>query len=297
MRSGDDDRRADHHVRRRRQAHAARTLTDDAGATWTTTSTVDVHASNIPPIASLIASPMAPRPGQEVTLSAFGSDPDGEVVRYEFDFDGDGTYEVDGPQSSTTTTFTAGGTRTIGVRLTDRTAPGRQAGARSRSRRATTRRSSACTAPGSRAASRDGERPRRQRRQYAWDLNNDGVFQEQVGQYTNTASLPPDVYGDLKVAVRVTDKDGAATTEEYTLKLTRRSAGPAAPVRAAEPAARGAIRHRQRVHRRFRHRVVRMGPDGDGTFDPATTTPGVTASFAPGPHTVRVRATDARGRR
>ena len=62
--------------------------------TSTTTTTVDVHATNLAPAANVSASPASPRPGQEVRLNTYGTDPDGAIVRYEFDFDGDGTYEA-----------------------------------------------------------------------------------------------------------------------------------------------------------------------------------------------------------
>ncbi|MFN8204770.1 MAG: PKD domain-containing protein [Solirubrobacteraceae bacterium] len=47
------------------------------------------------------------------------SDPDGKIVKYEWDLDGDGTYESTGTDPTTTHTYTAAGDVTAGVRVTD----------------------------------------------------------------------------------------------------------------------------------------------------------------------------------
>jgi len=44
-------------------------------------------------------------PGQQVTLTSNSSDPDGTINRYEWDLDGDGSYERTGTARSVTTTF------------------------------------------------------------------------------------------------------------------------------------------------------------------------------------------------
>lgn len=56
-----------------------------------------------------------------MTLNGSGStDPDGTIAKYEWDLDGNGTYETStGTTASTTKAFTATGTLTLGLRTTD----------------------------------------------------------------------------------------------------------------------------------------------------------------------------------
>lgn len=64
-------------------------FTDEAGATSAASVTVDVHARNIAPSVRI-------QPGSSCGPDrAEADDPDGEIVRYEFDYDGDGVYETD----------------------------------------------------------------------------------------------------------------------------------------------------------------------------------------------------------
>ena len=76
-------------------------------------------------LAPLIADfTIAPNPvlaGRSVTFDASPSvDPIGTITRYEWDLDGDGTFETDGGTSPTTTkTYTTPGTVNVGLRVTD----------------------------------------------------------------------------------------------------------------------------------------------------------------------------------
>ncbi len=70
------------------------TVTDDQGAQ--SAKTVLVRVVNKSPLAALAIGPNPAKAGETVTFSAAGSaDPDGRVVRYEWDLDGNGTYETD----------------------------------------------------------------------------------------------------------------------------------------------------------------------------------------------------------
>jgi PKD repeat protein len=95
------------------------TVTDASGAK--TEGSVDVVVRNQAPTAAIAATPASPRVGTAVQLSAAGaSDPDGSVVRYQWDLDGDGGYEVDTQATpSASATFANPGTLTVGVRVTD----------------------------------------------------------------------------------------------------------------------------------------------------------------------------------
>lgn len=79
---------------------------------------------NLPPgapTAALTAEPASPQPGQSITLNAGGSsDPNGSIVKYEWDLDGNGNYETDTSASPTISqAYPAPGPRTARVRVTD----------------------------------------------------------------------------------------------------------------------------------------------------------------------------------
>jgi YD repeat-containing protein len=95
-------------------------VTDNGGATDTTVRTYTVIA-NQPPVAAMTASPNPAIATQTVTLDGSGSsDPDGTIAKYEWDLDGNGTYEVNGGTTATrTTSFATAGTYNVGLRVTD----------------------------------------------------------------------------------------------------------------------------------------------------------------------------------
>ena len=93
-------------------------VTDPSGAV--TVASVAVVVRNVTPVATVSASPASPRTGQETTLTAAATDADGTVVRYQWDLDGDGSYERDtGTTPTTTASFANPGNVTVGVRVTD----------------------------------------------------------------------------------------------------------------------------------------------------------------------------------
>ena len=69
-------------------------VTDNGGATDVTVRTLTV-IGNLPPTASFTATPNPAIVGQTVTFNGIGSsDPDGTIAKYEWDLDGNGTYET-----------------------------------------------------------------------------------------------------------------------------------------------------------------------------------------------------------
>jgi PKD repeat protein len=74
-----------------------------------------------PPVARLTSPTAAREVPLTLTLDASGSsDQDGEVVRYAWDMDGNGSYELDtGPIGQRQVTYSAPGTYTVGVQVTD----------------------------------------------------------------------------------------------------------------------------------------------------------------------------------
>jgi YVTN family beta-propeller protein len=100
------------------------TVTDTSGVSATTTQSV-VITENHAPLASFTASPSPVVPGVPVMFDASASsDPDAAagdaIVRYEWDLDGNGTFEVDGPTPAATRTYAATASYAITLRVTDR---------------------------------------------------------------------------------------------------------------------------------------------------------------------------------
>jgi PKD repeat protein len=93
-------------------------VTDEQGGQDTAELSVAVNAA---PVAALAATPDGAAPGGTITFSAAASsDADGTVVRYEWDADGNGTFETDGgadPQLQVL--FPVAGEFSVGVRVTD----------------------------------------------------------------------------------------------------------------------------------------------------------------------------------
>ena len=78
-----------------------------------------------PPVASLTGAPNPALAGRLVTFDGAGSrDAGSGVVRYEWDLDGDGSFERDGgATASTTQAFAEPGTYAVQLRVTDRAGP------------------------------------------------------------------------------------------------------------------------------------------------------------------------------
>ena len=74
--------------------------------------------ANRAPVSAFGIAPAAPRVGEPVTFSSTARDPDGRIVAYAWDVDGDGKYD-DGNGPTTTTTFSTPGNRTVALRVAD----------------------------------------------------------------------------------------------------------------------------------------------------------------------------------
>jgi len=107
-------------------------VTDDDGATNTNTVTVQVGAAsgggggtpnppaNQPPVAAITATPAAGPAPLTVQFSAAASvDPDGTITRYDWDLDGDRSYEALNGGVAQQHTYTTDGWHLVGLRVTD----------------------------------------------------------------------------------------------------------------------------------------------------------------------------------
>jgi YD repeat-containing protein len=188
------------------------------------------HGTNRRPTASFQATPGAPQPGQTVTFDASGSsDPDGTIVRYEWDLDGNGSYEANTGASPTASRSYAAGTYDVGLRVTDDRggtgAVSRQllVGVNQPPTAALTATPnpalvvSSVAFDASRSADPDGSIVR-----YEWDLDGNGSYETATGA-TSTASRSYASAGTYDVGLRVTDSGGATATATLPLGVKLRT--------------------------------------------------------------------------
>ncbi len=91
--------------------------TDTLGAKSTATATVRVHRA---PTALIVTQPLSPVVNRPTTLDGSRSSDDGTIEKYEWDLNGDGTFETNTAGVPTaTTTFTSTGPAKVGLRVTD----------------------------------------------------------------------------------------------------------------------------------------------------------------------------------
>jgi len=97
-------------------------VTDDGGASIVSnavTLTVNSATNQPPVISSIIPTPNSGSAPLSTTFAVNASDPDGTIVLYEWDFDGNGTYDASTTTSPISHTYTGAGSYTAKVRITD----------------------------------------------------------------------------------------------------------------------------------------------------------------------------------
>ena len=203
-------------------------VTDNGGATATATRTVT--AQNRAPAASFTATPNPVPTGTSVSLNASGStDPDGTLAKYEWDLDGNGTYETNaGTTATISRTFATSGVRTIGLRVTDNSgATATTTGSLTVTNRTPTASFTVSPNPaptgttvtfnGSGSSDPDGTIAK-----YEWDLDGNGTFETSTGT-TSSTSRSYAAVATLTIGLRVTDSNGATATTTRTLTVTNRT--------------------------------------------------------------------------
>jgi len=203
-------------------------VTDNGGATATTTRTVT--AQNRAPSASFTTTPNPALSGTQIVFDGSGSsDPDGTIVEYAWDLDGNGTYETSGfGKPTTSAAYAKPGTRTVGLQVTD-----------SNGAKATTTRTivienrpptasftvspnpaptgTTVTFNGSGSSDPDGTIAK-----YEWDLDGNGTYETSTGTTSSTTRsyATPQT---LTIGLRVTDSNGATATTTRSLTVTNRA--------------------------------------------------------------------------
>jgi len=171
--------------------------------------------TNRRPVAALTASPSPALQGQPVTFNAAGStDPDGTIAKYEWDLDGNGSYELNtGTTATTTKAYAAEGTYNVAVRVTDnQTGNDTETVALTVANGAPT---ASFTATPSKpllgqevtfdaSASNDADGTIAK---YEWDLDGNGSYETDAGT-TKVATRTYTAPGTVTVRLRVTDNNG-----------------------------------------------------------------------------------------
>ena len=199
-------------------------VTDSDGATATTTRSLTV--TNRIPTASFTISPNPANTGQTVTFNGSGSkDPDGTIAKYEWDLDGNGSYETStGTTASTTKVFAAKGTFAIGLRVTDNSgATATATGSLTVNNRAPSASFTVTPSPantrqtvtfnGAGTVDPDGTIAK-----YEWDLDGNGSYETSTGTTASTTKVFT-ATATLTIGLRATDNDGATATTTRSLTV------------------------------------------------------------------------------
>ncbi len=181
------------------------------------------------PVASFSVSPNPPRAGQTITLNGSGSHyADGSIAKYEWDLNGDGTYETNtGSTPTTTTSFASPGTYTVGLKVTDSDgAVGyktEQISVGSFPPVAHVNVSPNPALTGQTVTLNAGESTDQGTiTDYKWDLDNSGNYATDTGS-TPTVTTSFQTVGLHTIGVKLTDSEGMTTTT--TVKVTILSQG------------------------------------------------------------------------
>ncbi|MDX6609099.1 MAG: hypothetical protein QOF85_1024 [Solirubrobacterales bacterium] len=278
-------------------------VTDSEGATAATTRTLTIQ--NQLPVASFTVSPNPVLSGVSTTLNAsVSADPDGTIVKYEWDLDGNGTYETStGATASITTSYATPGERSVGLRVTDNSGDATPATrALTVENRTPTVSFTASPNPvlsgatinldASSSSDPDGTIAK-----YDWDLDGNGSYETTGGGATTTTSYATP--GEKPIGLRVTDDSGATATTTRTVTIQNRA--PSASITATpNPVVSGSnVTFDTSGSKDPDGTIVKYDwdLDGNGTYEiPGEGKPAITVSYAqPGTRTVGVRATDNNG--
>ncbi len=279
-------------------------VTDSSGNKSSTLRTVTV--TNRAPVSSFTATPSSVNKGQLVSFDGSGStDPDGTVTKYEWDLDGNGTYETNtGTTPTASRSYAAAGTVETKLRVTD------DKGATAVSAKTVTvtlqpPTASFTTTPnpvetgasvsfnGSGSTDPDGTIAK-----YEWDLDGNGSFETSTGT-TATTSRSYGAAGTVETKLRVTDDDGQTATTSRTLTVNNRPPAPSFTVTPSPANTRQTVTLNGSGSSDPDGTIAKYewDLDGNGSFETSTgTTASTTKSFtATATLTLGLRTTDNSG--
>jgi len=182
------------------------------------------------PVAAITATPTQPHVGDTVTLDGSGSHyANGSITKYEWDLNGDGTYDTNtGATSKTTTSFATAGTHTVGLRVTDSDgATGvttKQISVGSFAPVVNVTASPNPVLTGTQVSfDAGGSTDQGAITDYKWDLDNSGAFATDTGS-TPKVTTTFQTAGVHTVGVRVTDSQGLASTKTIDVSVLEQGA-------------------------------------------------------------------------
>jgi len=196
-------------------------VTDNDGLTKTDSIIITV---GVPPVASASADPMTGAAPLTVNLSGTGTDSDGTVVLYEWDFDGNGVYDWSSTTTGATTyTYTSSGIFNATLRVTD------NEGLIDTDSVLISVSGPPIALP--RAYPTSGNMPLKvtffsdgkdldgSPEYYDWDFNGDGTYDLHLIASMNTAYTYSQA-GTYNATLKVTDNDGLTGTASITITVT-----------------------------------------------------------------------------
>ena len=200
---------------------AALLVTDNDGLTDTDSITITVGAS---PTADAAADPMTGPAPLEVNFTGTGADTDGSITLYEWDFNGDGTYDWSNTSSGDTAyTYNSSGIFNATLRVTDND------GLIDTDSVLISVSGPPVALPRAYPTSgeppltvtffSDGEDVDGSPRYFDWDFDGDGVYDEHLLASMNT-SYTYTQPGDYQATLKVTDNEGLAGTAFITISVT-----------------------------------------------------------------------------
>jgi large repetitive protein len=270
-------------------------VTDDNGASATTDQLIAV--ANRPPAASFTSSPSLPKTGDEVTLTSTSTDPDDRIASFAWDLNNDNQFD-DATGAVAHMSFPSAGSHTIRLKVTDSSGAtdiatgtvdvaNRDPSPSFTSSPASPKTGDAVTFT-STSTDSDGSIA-----SLAWDLDNDGQFNDGAGEQAQRSFPHPGTYTVRLLAV---DNDGGSAVATGTVEIGNRAPTAAFDFSPQDPKTLEPVTFTS----------TSSDPDGsiasyawdlnnDGQFDDGTG-PQAQATFAtPGTHTVRLLVTDNNG--
>jgi PKD repeat protein len=266
-------------------------VTDSRKNTSTATATITVNANRAPVAAIHIPSDVTVN--QNVTATASGSyDPDGHIVRYDWDMNGDGVFGQDG--SSHSYTFDRPGDYVAAVKVTDN--DGNSAIARATvhvhdyagpQSRLSCNASDVVSGTTVYCHADDSASPTRVVK-HEWDMNDDGSYASGGSDQSFDYATP----GNYTVHLRVTDSHGRQSTSTVDLRVENRA--PLAAITLPAKVVAGQPATIDGSHSNDPDGTIaawQWDLDGDGSFERSGQS--VTATFNDwGTRTIALRVTD-----
>ncbi|HEY2766808.1 MAG TPA: PKD domain-containing protein [Solirubrobacteraceae bacterium] len=170
------------------------------------------------PVASFTSTPSQPHAGQSITLNGSGSHyENGSITKYEWDLNGDGTYETNtGSTATVSTSFANPGAYTVGLRVTD--SDGAVGTVTKKIEVGNFPPTAKVTVSPNPALSgqqvtldASGSTDQGTITDYKWDLDNSGSFATDTGS-TPSVKTSFATIGSHTVGVKLTDSQGLSTT-------------------------------------------------------------------------------------